>query len=50
MQEMFGFVKEKLSEAQRRKRAGARKGAWGKAARPVLTSAHSDTERDQRSG
>jgi hypothetical protein len=30
LQEVFGFVKEKLSEAQRRKRAGARKGAWGK--------------------
>ena len=30
LQDVFGFVKEKLSEAQRRKRAGARKGAWGK--------------------
>jgi transposase-like protein len=47
LQEVFGFVKEKLSEAQQRKRAGARKGAWGSS---VPTSAHSRPEGDQRSG
>jgi hypothetical protein len=50
LQEVFGFVREKLSGAQRRKRAGASKGARGKLGTPVPTSAHSGPERDQLSG
>jgi len=50
VQEVFGFVKKNLSEAQRRKGAASGERGVGKgAAALVPTSAHSDPERDQRS-
>ena len=50
MQEVFGFVKENLSGAQRRKGAASGERGVGKgAAALVPASAHSDQEREQRS-
>jgi hypothetical protein len=44
---VFGFVKEKLSGAQRRKDAASGQRGAGKGGRPCPASAHSDPERDQ---
>ena len=50
VQEVFGFVKRNLSEAQRRKKtASGVRGAGKGAAALVPASAHRDPERDQRS-
>ena len=48
---MFGFVKENLSGAQRRKSAGSGERGAGKGAQPLSPPQHTATpERDQRSG
>ena len=50
MEQVFVFVKENLSGAERRKSAGSRERGAGKgAAALVPASAHSNPERDQRS-
>jgi hypothetical protein len=50
VQEVFGFVKRNLSEAQRRKNAASgERGAGKGAAALVPASVHSDPERDKRS-
>jgi hypothetical protein len=50
VQEVFGFIKRNVSEAQRRKSAASGEGCRGKYGSPVPASAHSEPERDWRSG